>query len=516
MPQIRVKNGPCKGRTCQIGGTPVTIGRDPSCTLQIIDKGVSRNHAEIYRVGEMYFIRDVGSRNGTFVNDDQIQEELLREGDIVRIGGTTLVFESEREVEGPQAVTYADSEEYKTSLEMKVDDLFAFEGQISESGNFKAICQAAQIMQAERDEKRLCNRILELIQEYVPADNIYLFLKDEATGNVVPKAMLERNPGSGGVPVSRTILKRVFAESAAILTADAMADDRFKTGDSIVMNQIRAVLCVPMVNPHGVTGAIYCVNCSMADTFEESDMQFVSALGAHLALALENLAGSRARRAMLLGLMSLTINIMEGLPPDALGHGRRVSQHAAAISDEMHLGEGDRRNLMLAALLHDIGSYIRPQDLKADNLSGLASPPSLPKNPPGSGELPWDRLPDQGHVLRGCEALKKIKGAEGLIPAIRSHHERMDGKGYPDGLKGDAIPMYARILAVANAFDRLVYGYAGGDTPGNVRQSLIEMGNSAGAIFDTNVVRSLIVAYRNGKLAVPRKDTTRVRLEPPS
>ena len=81
MPRVRVKNGPAKGSTFDIGEEPLSIGREPTCGIQVLDKGASRNHAEIFRIGEMCFIRDLDSRNGTYVNDTKIEEELLREGD---------------------------------------------------------------------------------------------------------------------------------------------------------------------------------------------------------------------------------------------------------------------------------------------------------------------------------------------------------------------------------------------------------------------------------------------------
>src|SRR6185295_18349201 len=95
MPQIRVRNGKQKGKVLHLRGQDrLLIGRDNACGLQILDQGVSREHAEIFRVGEMVFIRDMGSRNGSFVNDERISEELLREGDVVRVGNTHLLFES--------------------------------------------------------------------------------------------------------------------------------------------------------------------------------------------------------------------------------------------------------------------------------------------------------------------------------------------------------------------------------------------------------------------------------------
>src|SRR4051812_29648482 len=120
MPQIRVKNGKQKGKVLSLNGQErLLIGRDNSCGLQILDQGVSREHAEIFRVGEMVFIRDLGSRNGSFVNDERIEEELLREGDVVRVGNTQLLFESAKEArEGDLEFEEDDQQPFKTSLDL--------------------------------------------------------------------------------------------------------------------------------------------------------------------------------------------------------------------------------------------------------------------------------------------------------------------------------------------------------------------------------------------------------------
>src|SRR4029453_998777 len=93
MAILRVKAGPYKGKVFDISEENLVIGRDVTDGVQILDQGVSRRHAEVIRIGEMYFIKDLESRNGTFVNDKQISEELLRIGDQIRIGNSLLVFE---------------------------------------------------------------------------------------------------------------------------------------------------------------------------------------------------------------------------------------------------------------------------------------------------------------------------------------------------------------------------------------------------------------------------------------
>ena len=80
MTILRVRSGADKGKTYEITGESTTIGREDDCAIQIPDQGISRKHSEIFRIGEMFFIRDLESRNHTFVNEKEIDEELLRTG----------------------------------------------------------------------------------------------------------------------------------------------------------------------------------------------------------------------------------------------------------------------------------------------------------------------------------------------------------------------------------------------------------------------------------------------------
>ena len=95
MSKIRIVNGPYRGREKTLGEKSLTIGRDAEAGIQILDRSASRFHAEIFPVGGMFFVRDLDSKNGTFINEDRLtDEELLRESDVIKIGTTELIFES--------------------------------------------------------------------------------------------------------------------------------------------------------------------------------------------------------------------------------------------------------------------------------------------------------------------------------------------------------------------------------------------------------------------------------------
>ncbi len=237
MPRIRIRDGLNRGQITPLGEKPIVLGREVDCDIQILDKGASRHHAELFRVGEMCFIRDLGSRNGTYVNDEPVKEELLREGDRIGIGGASLVFEPDPDEDGPGNIQFTESKEGEvgSTLELRLDDLAGLEEEESpEAAHLRAMYQLGRLLGGERNLEAAQEKALAFIAETVPAEQIYLFIKDPTTGTLAPKARYERDPAQRA-QVSRTIIRRCLDETRSLLPTTAMSDARFKKEESFVL-----------------------------------------------------------------------------------------------------------------------------------------------------------------------------------------------------------------------------------------------------------------------------------------
>ena len=484
MPFLRIRNGADAGKVIEIGPNAMVLGRDPKCTIQLKDKGASRNHSEIFRVGEMCLIRDLGSRNGTYVNDEKIDEELLREGDLIRIATTELIFDS-TDKKNESKLNFHDDREFKSTLELRIDDLYVGEADASKAPNFRTLLKSIFILKDIDDEQETMEKILNLITEVMPADNIYIFLRDPKTRAITPKVWVESVDQRQGVPISTTILKTVIAEGKALMTSNAMDDERFSAGESIMMNQIKGVLCAPLTSRGDTFGAIYAANVRSTEAFEEKDLELLTALASNLALALQNVEISRKRTDQLYATIGTLVSLFDAKEDSiASGHAKRTSEIAVCIAEELKMGHDDRDDLALAALVHDVGRHL---------VSG--------KTALGSGAsaaLKSETAEKSAEVRNAVERMRSTNGFNQIKSIIQHHHENFDGTGVPDGLKGEAIPRGARILSVSNAFDAQM------TTPGatyrNEKKTLIEIGNLAGEPFDPEVVKALMLAFRHGRL----------------
>jgi HD-GYP domain-containing protein (c-di-GMP phosphodiesterase class II) len=167
--------------------------------------------------------------------------------------------------------------------------------------------------------------------------------------------------------------------------------------------------------------------------------------------------------------------------PTGRGHARRVADIALAIGREMRLGESALESLQLVALLHDIGMIG-----KDDLLNG----PLLAEE---------DAVGVRDHTRIGAELARELPGRD-LADAILHHHERYDGTGYPDGLKGDKIPVLARIVALADGMDNLRLRSVAEGAPGSVEAMLEYAREEKGRSFDPDVVEAFASAVESGQI----------------
>jgi putative nucleotidyltransferase with HDIG domain len=159
------------------------------------------------------------------------------------------------------------------------------------------------------------------------------------------------------------------------------------------------------------------------------------------------------------------------------GHLQRVAQWGRKVAEQLGLPPERCELLYEAALLHDLGKTVL--DERVLNKPGRLTPNE------------WKQI--QRHPQLGAEILSNVPFLNAIVPGIAYHHERLDGKGYPHGLRGDQIPIEARIIAVVDAFDAMI----GGESPSqqrpyrralSIQEALAELRRGAGSQFDPQVV----------------------------
>ncbi len=153
------------------------------------------------------------------------------------------------------------------------------------------------------------------------------------------------------------------------------------------------------------------------------------------------------------------------------GHSMRVARHARLVGEALHLSDDDLFTLELSALLHDIGK--------------IGMPDSILNKTSSLEEMEYKTAKE--HPVVGSRIVGKIEELRKVSANIRHHHERFDGNGYPDGLAGEAIPLFARILSIVDAYESIVSARSY-HAPQSTEKALCELEKNSGTQFDPELV----------------------------
>ncbi len=226
----------------------------------------------------------------------------------------------------------------------------------------------------------------------------------------------------------------------------------------------------------------------------EQSIQELDALGASFSTLLQTVHEARAETsAAYLGAIRALVAALDARDPYTAGHSERVSLLSVAIGHAMGLGQEDLDVLRLGALLHDIGKI------------GISD--AILTKPAELNDEEFEAI--KRHTSLGAQILQPIKFLAAHVPIVELHHERPDGTGYPHALSGDAIPIHARIVHVADAFDAMTTARAyRGARPAT--EAVAELWRHAGTDFDVPSLQGLA-------LVVARMDTAALlaAAEPP-
>lgn len=172
------------------------------------------------------------------------------------------------------------------------------------------------------------------------------------------------------------------------------------------------------------------------------------------------------------------------------GHSEKVAKYATLIAQEIGYSRDKLESLRIAALLHDIGKIAVPDQLL---------------NKPGSLSLK-ERKAMRSHPVVGFDIIKHVDAISECLPAVLHHHERYDGNGYPEGLKGSSIPLDARILAVADAYDAMTSERPYRSDKMTCEQALAQLARGSGTQFDPRIVETFVSLFEMPKLVATRAE----------
>lgn len=342
----------------------------------------------------------------------------------------------------------------------------------------KTLMELSALVNSTLDAREIRKRAIEAATCLVNAETGSLLLLDRETGELFFEVAL----GEKGNALKEIRLAKgqgiagwVAETGESLIIHDVASDPRFFSGaDAKSTFRTKNLICVPVKTKDNILGVLQAINKNEG-LFDDEDRECLSALANQVAIAIENANLYEELKETFYETSQALAETIEKRDPYTGGHTQRVMHYSVGIGRAMGLSDRDMERLKLAAILHDIGKIgIR------DNI--------LLKN---------DRLDSEEtskmneHTAFGSQILSNVKRLHDIIPGVRGHHEKYDGTGYPDRLKGTAIDPIARIIAVADTYDAMTT-----DRPYRkaltMQTAIDELKKCAGRQFDGDVVEHFI------------------------
>jgi phosphoserine phosphatase RsbU/P len=277
-------------------GERTLLGRQNDCDIVLNDKTISRHHAQILHTNLIYFIEDLNSSNGTYVNGQKIQgRRQLHEKDQITLGDLSIIFHLEHPPEAkettlPQIITEP-SGKYKSQIISTIGAEAKALCTVNAEAKLTALLQITQNLSSTLAMEEVFNKVLEsLFGIFIQADRGFLILRDKNTQALTPKVIkCRRVLDRDKIQISHTILEQVIKEKTAILSADAASDSRFDTSESILNLQIRSVMCAPLIGSSGQAfGAIQLDTAAPRQYFQQEDLNVLATIAGQASFAIEH------------------------------------------------------------------------------------------------------------------------------------------------------------------------------------------------------------------------------------
>jgi len=353
---------------------------------------------------------------------------------------------------------------------------------------FSTLNEVGNILVSSLDHKVIGQQAIEAITKLMYAEAGSLLLVDRDSNELY----FEVATGEKGEKVKTVRLKMgegiagwVAKHGKPLLIPDVTKDKRFQSRvDTKSKFETKNMVCVPLKIKGKVLGVIQAMH-RKTGTFNKNDLELFQLFSNHVAIALENANLYEEIRETLYTTVEALAEAIEKRDPYTGGHTKRVLNYSLTIAKQLKVPDELYETLKLSAILHDIGKIAIDDKILRKNTS-------LDEN-----EFEMMRQ----HPKFGAEILKHVKMLKDTIPGMLHHHERIDGNGYPLGLRDNEIPLIAKIIAVADTYDAMSSTRPYRD---RLHQEVVleELRNCAGTQFDPEVVNAFLKAYDNGEIEI--------------
>lgn len=490
--QIHIQRGKEKGKRIQVDQFPITVGRDETNSIQLDDPEISRFHFRIKKRGRLFIVEDLESKNGTYLNGDKVLNAIVQNDDKILIGTSELVF-------------HASAPEFQIA-----NEIIAFDMSLSDAPGIDTSIQLGQELPTSNygpQRLNLRNEIDKIATEINATQQIFNYSGDflvksdlEDTLNTLLKII-----GSHAPKISRSAIFIALPQQRKLIPAAVRHHTKVISQFTVSQRALQDVInrkqplqlsakeadlttlgperiLFPVISNGSVISVIHLESDSGPGSFNTRELAFCQALISRISPIIDNVLLRKEIDSWVLGVVEAMVATIEAKDTYTVGHSERVSKYSMAIAEELRLNRDVKKHLMISSLCHDLGKIGIPDAIlkKASILS--------------HEEYEEMKL----HPTIGSKILEHMPNARRFLSGVKYHHEKWDGTGYPEGLVGEEIPFFGRIVAVADAFDAMISGrsYSGFMDESDAVDAL----SKETELFDPEILKAFTKAWESGVL----------------
>ncbi|NCB38579.1 MAG: HD domain-containing protein [Erysipelotrichia bacterium] len=347
-----------------------------------------------------------------------------------------------------------------------------------------ALLEVGRVVSSTLDLRELLTKIMSTATKVMRCETSTVYLVDERT-NELYFHIVSGDPNVGAklqeirLPMGTGLAGWCAQNSKPVIVPDTDKDPRFfKGADKKSGFVTRSMICVPMKLKDVVVGVLQVLNRTGEIPFNEHDLETLENVANQAVSAIENARLYENIQKVYISTIEVLATAIDAKDPYTQGHSRRVTCYSVAIAEELNLAPKEIENIRYAGLLHDVGKI------------GIKD--SIIRKP--------GRLTDEEyaiikkHPTIGAKILRPVDFLADKIPGVLHHHEYYDGRGYPEHLTGETIPLAGRIICVADAFDAMTTNrpYRKGLS---VKTAVGELEKFSGKQFDPVCVEAFLKAF---------------------
>ena len=456
---------------------PIVVGRGGNSNLVLSDSKVSRHHLRIDYRSNCIVIEDLGSKNGTYIDDRRVPpRKLIMANGHITVGRTRIALS-------------LDSGKLHGNVELLTN-------KPKPSPPSKEAETRIDLGIARHPQLKI-EPLPHSARKIISHSMYQKFAEIAAQKDIAAALQTLRRKAMHILPVIKNINYLFFRNNSFFLeNFTATANSEFPTVYNIVRDEERGVLLKSVGDLEIVKKAIIPIkSCSNMIMLVDIDINRrlssqqmeklleLNTLIDFCAAALESSLLRDELNQVFVKMLETIVGTVEAKDTYTYGHSERVCRYATVIGEEMQLSSEQKKNLIVSALCHDIGK--------------IAIPDAIIKKPT---RLNFDEYEDmKTHTNVGAAIVRNIPDVEKFIGGIKHHHERWDGTGYPDGLRGDNIPLFARIIAIVDAFDAMTsgrnyIGFVDGDVAAD------RLVTESRELFDPEILQIFAKACHQGRI----------------